>query len=181
MQLLSNLTVGKVLNERASKGARRNDWSGLIEAESPRGVLSLISSLSIGLDLSSNDSESGLLRGIVVLGVLTVASTEDIVDVDAVSEVSKLLSQLITLGIGVTKISKSALFLHNFIVEGLLDETVTISHINERRGSVIVPVGDTVANHHALKVGSEDIRISNVDLVVVMDLVHEVRNINSSV
>ena len=179
--MLSNLTVGKVLNERASEGARRNDWSGLIEAESPRSVLSLISSLSIWLDLSSNDSESSLLRGVVILGVLTVASTEDIVDVHAVGKVTKLLGQLITLGIGITKVSKSALLLHDFIIEGLLDETVTISHVNEGRGSVIVPVGDTVANHHTLKVGSEDIRISNVDLVVVMDLVHKVRNINSTI
>ena len=55
------------------------------------------------------------------------------------------------------------------------------SHINEGRIAIQFPVCHTISYHHALKIGSKDIRIANVYLIVVVNSVDKVRDVDTSI
>ena len=74
----------------------------------------------------------------------------------------------------------AVVLLHTFV--GLLAvKRVPVSHINKGGFSVVVPVGDTIADHKALEIRLEDVRVLLVDHVVVVNLVDNVWDIDASI
>ena len=55
------------------------------------------------------------------------------------------------------------------------------SHINVGVGRVVLPIRDSISNHKSLEVWLEDGRVISVLGVILIDIVGEVRHVNSGV
>ena len=130
-------------------------------------------------------SPSSFLVGLVELWEWTrsPAGSEDVVNVDIrdngveLVEVGKTFigcllhvwATEVTLGVG------------NLVVELRVHKRVPVGHIEESSGRVVVPVGDTVADHESLKRWLEDIIVLSIALVVLVNVIGEVWDVNSGV
>lgn len=67
------------------------------------------------------------------------------------------------------------------VVELSRDQRMPVGHLEATWHAVVLPVGDAVANHHALDWRLESTGILHVDLVMVMDRVQEVWDVNARI
>lgn len=69
----------------------------------------------------------------------------------------------------------------NLVVKFSVIETVPVGHLDVSSFTIKVPVGNTVSDHVTLKVGLEDGIIISVVNVVLIDLIRDVRNVDTGI
>ena len=67
------------------------------------------------------------------------------------------------------------------VIEAILKENFVISKLDEGGGCVEGPIGDSISNHESLKVWLEDSVVSSVLGVVLIDVVRDQGNVNTSI
>lgn len=140
VQLLSHIITVQVGKHGLSEGARRNNTRVVSGSASelgewvldPRSVVSGSGSLWIGLQLAVDGHKANFiwLSNIVVLSLLvcsSIANAEDVVDVDVVSGVSELVSQIKALWLnGHGLVVAHAVVLVKSVPEVLADQGVPV-------------------------------------------------------
>jgi len=120
--------------------------------------------------------------------ITAVARTEDIVDVErgfcfiiTPQLVEGHSSVVADAGFWLNELIEGAVVLELGIVELLVNQTMPVGHLESGRGAIILPVGDTIADHHTLQVWQESVWVVQVSLDVVVHQPKKVGNVNASV
>jgi len=166
VELLSHVIAVQVVKHGLSESARRNNTTRVVSSSSfelgkwvlnPRSVVSGSGSLWISLQLAVDGHKTNFiwLSHIVVLSLLvfgSIANTKDVVDVDVVSGVSELVTQIFAslLLHGHRLVVAHTVVLVESVPQVLADQRVPVSNINKGGFCVVVPVGHSVSNKHAL-------------------------------
>lgn len=172
----SDLSGVQVVNDGVTESARRQSLESVFgldgSSESPRGVVS---------------GGSGFLTGSATVELRritnTPAGTIDVVDVDIRDELLELkeVSQASSGKVSHGNTTKIAVVLVDLVVELGIVKRVPVGHLNVGSAGIILPVGDTITDHETLEVRLEDVGVVSVGFVVLIDLVGDVRNVDTGV
>ena len=169
-----NLSVVEVGNQRSSPSAR-GKFVRCSSSLQPRGVVGGTPGVSL---------IKFLLRSIELgVGAEAVTHSEDVIDVNFADETVEFVQVTSALSGNVCseRSGEIALGLLNLIIQGGIVKGMPVAHVNEGRGSVVLPVGDTVTDSEALKLRFKDRVVFTVGGVVLIDVVGHVGNVDSSV
>ena len=68
------------------------------------------------------------------------------------------------------------------IVKAVTDESVVVGHVEVGGVAIVFPVGNSVSNHEALKVGNPTVGVCLLSIVdVSVDSQSELRNVDASI
>lgn len=127
--------------------------------------------------------QSSVLWLIDIRVVETIALAQDVVDVDVLGGSLELFGQLKAFVRWILAPRHSGVItligLHCFIgLSGI--QRVPVGHLHKAWGSVVLPVRDTVSDHHTFEVWSEGVSAESRDVVMV-DLVDEIWDIDAGI
>jgi len=127
--------------------------------------------------------ETNISWGVCISIVKTVALAENVIDVDIRGVCIKFFEQLCAnLRHRFTENKSRVITIvssHCIISSGII-QRVPVSHFEISWICIILPVGNTVSDHHTFQIWHENVG-SKVCLVVVMDLIDEIWNIDASI
>mmetsp|Transcript_63889 Transcript_63889/g.88219 ORF Transcript_63889/g.88219 Transcript_63889/m.88219 type:complete len:362 (+) Transcript_63889:159-1244(+) len=170
---VSNLAAVKVVNDGVTESARRKTSKSVFflggSSKSPRSVVSGSERLLVRVELRSITK--------------TPAGTIDIVNVNVRDELLefKEVSQASSSEVLHSNTTEIAVVLMDLVVELGIVERVPVGHLNVGSASIVVPVGNTITDHETLEVRLEDIGVVSVGFVVLIDLVGDVRHVDTGV
>mmetsp|Transcript_4413 Transcript_4413/g.6449 ORF Transcript_4413/g.6449 Transcript_4413/m.6449 type:complete len:440 (+) Transcript_4413:74-1393(+) len=191
----SDVAVVQVIGHTAGEHARRSvivlhvllgalgGVSGASRAHlsHPRGVVEEGGVLAVGLQLSGHGSNSELVgQADGLLGGVGPALAEDIVDVDSIDIVTELVNEVHAFVRGFLVELEATIVATELVhlVVGLgIEKRVPERHLDIGRDRVVLPVSDTVSDHHTLEGDLE----GGGTLVVSVDLVQQVRDVDTGV
>ena len=181
-----------VVEKSCSEGARRKFLESLSSVSrlvtSPWSVLSGGGELLVHMGFRSSIvkvsevSFHGLLS--LRVGSSTPACAEDVVDVDFSDERVELHVEIHACLIDTDHVWHFPVTVerNEFVVHLLVHKGVPVGHVDESSCSIVLPVGDTVSDGETLKVWLECVRVVLLSLLVVLvDVISEVRNVDSGV
>lgn len=107
--------------------------------------------------------------------VLMPAITKDVIDVEvAVPEFIELTGDVFTgWGDWAENAIENTSVARSIHIQIFVNKGVPVRHLEGAGRGIIVPIGNTISNHHTSKIGLEHLRVSSIDLVVMIQLIKQ--------
>jgi len=174
-----------VVKQASAPSARRElvQLSALLpDLGNPRSVVGRSHKLSVNALVTLVKVREARLLGLRVRSQ-TPAGAIDIVDIDAVGNGSEFVIEahaLVRDAEHVGHVPVAVLLLES-VLQVLADQRVPVAHFDVGALGIVLPVGDTITDGETLEVGLEDVIVVGVLLVVLVDVVGEVRHVDASI